>query len=151
MKELKYPILPVILAVVLLVPALILVATGVKDFLGLQVLSAGDFAGGYLSAGNFAAGYLAAGDFSVGVFAAGIFAVGIFAIGIFSIGIFSIGIFNIGVFAVGIYAWGIYTQKLTVPAEEETKRAPPRPRLNSWRRSTNSAARPSEWSPFIPN
>ncbi len=127
MKESQFSNLLGILAVVLLVPALLLVATGVKEFLGLQVLSASDFAAGYLSAGNFAAGYLAAGDFSVGVFAAGIFSVGVFAIGIFSIGIFSIGIFNIGVFAAGIYALGMYT-KITpmVSAEaDDSKRNPP--------------------------
>jgi hypothetical protein len=61
-----------------------------------------------ISATNFAAGYLAAGQFSVGVFAAGTFAVGIFAAGIFAIGIFSIGIFSIGIFSFGIYAIGVY-------------------------------------------
>jgi hypothetical protein len=130
MKEPQYAILSGILAVVLLIGALILVVagvTGVKDVLGWQVLSTGDFASGYLSAGNSAVGYLAAGDFSVGVFAAGIFSVGVFAVGIFSIGIFSIGIFNIGLFAIGIYALGKYTtQRLAVSEEaDNSKKYPP--------------------------
>ena len=122
MNELRYLRLGGILAVVLLVAALVLVAT---DFLGLPLLSGGNLAGGYLSAGNFAAGYLAAGDFSVGVFAAGIFSVGVFSIGVFSIGIFSVGIFNIGLFAVGICAIGRYKQSLILGEAERAKQNSP--------------------------
>lgn len=84
--------------ITLLLIALILYLAGYMTIGGLPLLSADNFAGGYLAAGQF----------SVGVFAAGTFAVGIFAAGIFSIGIFSIGIFSIGIFSVGIYALGIY-------------------------------------------
>jgi len=121
MKERRYLILSGYLALVLLVVALVLVAT---DFLGVPVLSAGDFARGYLSAGHFAAGYLAMGDFSVGVFSAGIFSVGVFSVGIFSIGIFSVGIFNIGLFAVGICALGIYKQTFVVSEEAVNSKNP---------------------------
>ncbi len=114
MKQLKYQYLPVIVAVVLLVIALILLVAGVTNILGLPVLSAGSFAEGYLGAGNF----------SIGVFSAGIFAVGVFSIGIFSVGIFSVGIFNIGIFSIGIYALGIYTaSKLMIPVNEGSNAA----------------------------
>jgi hypothetical protein len=108
-KSSIYYILPGIVAVVLLVVALVLVVANVEDMFGLPVLSAGDFATGYLGAGKF----------SAGVFVAGIFSVGVFSIGIFSIGIFSIGIFNIGLFSVGMYALGIYTiSMLTGPRKK---------------------------------
>ena len=89
----------------LLVPIILLLIA-----LGLSLLAGFTTIEGFpiISANNFAAGYLAAGQFSIGVFAAGTFAVGIFAAGIFSIGIFSIGIFSIGIFSFGIYAIGVY-------------------------------------------
>lgn len=96
--------------IVLLVIAGILVLLGVNNIAGLPVLSAG----------NFAFGYLAAGQFSVGVFASGTFAVGIFSIGIFSIGIFSIGIFSIGVFSVGLFALGVFVKRMVVAENEKS-------------------------------
>ena len=82
----------------ILLSVLVLIVEGVVNVGSLPVISASDFA----------MGYLAAGDFSAGVFAAGVFAVGIFAAGVFAIGIFTIGIFSIGVFSAGTFAFGVF-------------------------------------------
>ncbi len=84
--------------------ALILVLPGIQTIAGVPVLSAGQFAGGFLAAGNFALGIFAAGIFAAGLFAAGIFSIGVFSVGIFSIGIFAISLFPLGIFPTGVVA-----------------------------------------------
>jgi len=59
-------LIPGIVAIVLLVIALILVLAGIQTIAGVPVLSAGQFAAGYLAAGNFAPGIFALGNFAAG-------------------------------------------------------------------------------------
>ena len=64
----KYSIAIGAVMVLLLAVAGILILLGVSDIMGLPILSAGDFAGGYLAAGNFATGVFSAGMFAAGIF-----------------------------------------------------------------------------------